>query len=83
MREQRNLAQSDQLFLAQTQEAQPEKQLNCLQDTMASECYKLQINNSPVTSITQKSTMEWQGLEHALECRILNFDKPSKPLLGL
>ncbi len=51
--------------------------------TMASECYKLQINNSSITSIPQKSTMEWQGLEHALECLILNLDKPSKPLLGL
>ena len=83
MREQRNLAQSNQLYLAQTQEAQPEKQSNCLRDTMASECYKLQINDSSVTSITQKSTMEWQELKHALKCLILNFDKPSKPLLGL
>jgi hypothetical protein len=45
-----------------------------LQDTMASESYKLQINNSCVTSITGKSTMEWQGVKHALKCLILYFD---------
>ncbi len=48
-----------------------------LQDTMASESYKLQIKNSCVTSIMRKSTMEWQGLEHALECLILTFDVKS------
>ncbi len=31
-----------------------------------------------VTSVTRKSTMEWQGLEHVLECLILNFDKAVK-----
>jgi hypothetical protein len=31
----------------------------------------------------RKSTMVWQGLEHALECLILNFDGSiKKPLLG-
>jgi hypothetical protein len=47
---------------------------------MASESYKLQINDSCVTSVTQKSTMEWQGLEHALESLILNFDNSVKNL---
>jgi hypothetical protein len=45
-----------------------------------SESYKLQINNSCVTSVTRKSTMEWRGLEHALECLILNFDGSVKRL---
>jgi hypothetical protein len=51
-----------------------------LRDTMASESYKLQINYSCITSITRKSTMEWQGLKHALECLILNFDGSIKNL---
>ncbi len=31
-----------------------------------------------VAGVTRKSTMEWQGLKHALECFILNFDKAIK-----
>ncbi len=41
---------------------------------MASESYKLQINNCCITSVTRKSTIEWWGLKHALKCLILNFD---------
>jgi hypothetical protein len=51
---------------------------------MASESYKLQINDSCITSIMRKSTMKWQGLKHALKSLILNFDGSVKrPLLGL
>ena len=74
----RNLAQSSQLYLAQMWEDLPEKQSYHLRDTMASESYKLQINNSCVTSVTRKSTMEWGGLKHALESLILNFDSSIK-----
>jgi hypothetical protein len=55
----RKLAQSNQLYLVQMQEDQLEKWSYHLRDTMASESYKLQINNSCVTSVTRKSTMEW------------------------
>ncbi len=61
-------------------EDQLEKWSYHLQDTMASESYKLQINDSCITSIMRKSTMEWQGLEHALESLILNFDVSIKNL---
>jgi hypothetical protein len=64
----------------QMQEDQPEKWPYHLQDTMASESYKLQINDFCVTSDTRKSTMEWQGLKHALESLILNFDGSVKNL---
>jgi hypothetical protein len=51
---------------------------------MASESYKLQINDSCIISVTWKSTLEWRGLEHALKSLILNFDGSVKrPLLGL
>ncbi len=70
----RMLAQSNQLYLAKMQEDQLEKWSYHLRDTMASESYKLQINDSCITSVMRKSTMEWQGLKHALESLILNFN---------
>ncbi len=47
-------------------------------DRVSASTYMLQPNNICVTSVPQKSTMEWQQLEHALECLILNFNKAAK-----
>jgi hypothetical protein len=78
----RNLAQSDQLYLVQMQEAQPEKQSNCLWDTI------LNFTNFRLMFFALQAlrgSPPWSGKDSSMLTNALSsiLIAPSKPSLGL